>query len=273
MPSNRLIKRTALSTKYNFDIWGFTHGDVKFSGLMNRLYLSPRFMLEVKNALIRHKYEQKILNTAFKYRLTQWYWRAWKSATAKILAFRDPFPAYDRPKNMTQVLKKRSMHNLLILKNLRLRLYFGYKKEYQYREYLSWARRTVGKTHTELITQLLESRLVHLILRAGFAKNAEIARYLIINGYIRVNNQICTNPDYIVAVTAVVRMILPDYLEYSDLVNPLIYTYQRISIPKYFIINWKLMSIRFVENPTTRHFSHPHFNLRSTDVSFFYGAI
>jgi hypothetical protein len=120
MPSNSIIKRTSLCTKYNFDIWGKTIRNSKFLGLINRLYLSPRFMLEVRNALNRYRFIVEQGNTPLMFSFNQAFWRDWKKTKGAILAFRDPFPAFDRPKNMTQVLKKRSMHNFMHLKNLRI---------------------------------------------------------------------------------------------------------------------------------------------------------
>lgn len=230
-------------------------------------------MLEVQKNLDRFKNEPRIIKQITKFRFTRWYWKAWKANTAQVLAFQDPYPAYDRPKNLTQILKKRSIQNLLILKNRRLRLYLGYKKEYQYRKLMMLTRRSFFETHTEVMTQVLECRLFHLILRAGFVKNAEIAQTLIKLGHVRVNDIIVKDPHYIVPVTAVTRLLLPDYLRYSELGRSVIFTYQRIAHPTYFIINWKLMTIRFAQIPNSRQFSHPQFNLKSNDVSFFYGAI
>jgi len=273
MPSNRIIKRAGLCTKYNFDIWGSASGNTKFLGLINRLYLSPRFMKEVEHGLKRYKQVAKMQRLLNRYKFTRWYWRYWKAHTYKVLQFQDPYPVYDRPKNMTQVYKKRTMHNFMILKNLRLRIYLGYKKEYQYRQYLATTRRTFCENHTDAMTRTLECRLSHLLLRAGFAKNMEISRALIINGYIRVNNQIITNPAFLVSISSITRLVLPEYLEKSELRDDLVFTYQRTSFPAYFIVNWKLMSIRFAGSINSRRFSHPHFNLKANDVSFFYSAL
>jgi len=230
-------------------------------------------MKEIENALQKYRYLAKTQPKLWKYRFTRWYWRSWRANTAQVLSFQDPYPVYDRPKNMTQVFKRRSMHNFLILKNLRMRLYLGYKKEYQYRQYLSIARRSFCENHTDVMTRVLECRISHLLLRAGFAKNMEIARYLVKYGYVRVNNSIIINPNFMVPVSAVTRLVLPDYLKLSELADDLLFTFQRTAYSRYFLVNWKLMTIRFVQNPNARQFSHPHLNLNANDVSFFYSAI
>jgi hypothetical protein len=109
MPSNSIIKRTSLCTKYNFDIWGKCIGDDKFLGLINRLYLSPRFMLEIENALKRYRFVTQMQAGRLKYKFSHFFWKNWKRHTNAVLSFRDHLPAYVSSKNMTQVLKKRSM--------------------------------------------------------------------------------------------------------------------------------------------------------------------
>jgi ribosomal protein S4 len=75
----------------------------------------------------------------------------------------------------------------LHLKNLRTRLLLGYKKEYQYRQYLLKARNFMSINFTEKMFLYLEGNVSHQMQRFGFAKNAEIAHELMRNGHVRVN--------------------------------------------------------------------------------------
>jgi ribosomal protein S4 len=227
-------------------------------------------MLEVRNALNRYRFIVEQGNTPLMFSFNQAFWRDWKKTKGAILAFRDPFPAFDRPKNMTQVLKKRSMHNFMHLKNLRLRLYLGYKKEYQYRQYLLKARNFMSITFTEKMFLYLEGNVSHMMQRFGFAKNAEIALDMMKHGHVRANYVEKITKRHQLKTYEVFQVKTPKWQQDSDEIKNITQTLHYVTHPSHLVVNWKLNTIRFVGKPKSRHFSHPHMNLKANDVAFYY---
>jgi len=361
LPSTKIIKRSSLSVKYDFDIWGRSTGNVKSSGLSRRLYLKPRFIHDIRKATtrgrncfkqrwkrrikgfhiasrgpypkyrhherfysrrllaigpeyplfayLRKQYNKKLptyiehigtllslnrrsaskikkrLKRVFKHisnpRLrfitrskypkrirkkrklrrdfgklkvqfgftSKKHFGWWKSATKQILRFRDPYPAFDRPKDQTQVYRRRSFSNDLICKMIRMRMYFGYSKEYQFRTFLAKARNRRYPNLPNATAFILECRLPYMLLRAGFVKNYEFAQYLVKLGCVTVKEIPITDIHYIVPRNSWVRLKFPPHLEHlrqGKYVKNRIFTYQRIALSSHFEINWKLLKVRLV---------------------------
>jgi len=200
----------------------------------------------------------------------------WKSATKKILRYRDPFPAFDRPKNQTQVYRARSFSNDLICKMIRVRMYFGFSKEYQFRTFLGKARNRSLPNHPSALAHILECRLPYMILRAGFVKNYEFAQYLVKLGCVTVNETPITDIHYIVPFRAWVRLKYPpllEFLEQGSYASNRTFSYQRVALSSHFEINWKLMKVRLVNAARPRTTMFPFFTTSVGAISSFYSAL
>ena len=77
--------------------------------------------------------------------------------------------------------------------------------EKQFSNYYKQATRTRGRTG-EALLQLLESRLDHVVYRAGFAKSRDMARQLVSHGHVRVNGHKVDIPSYRVSEADIVEI-------------------------------------------------------------------
>jgi len=269
MPSIRVIKRAQLCTKYDFDIWGVSTSNIKYDGLVERLYLKPRFVRDVKKSFDVVRSRRKELSPRLKPLSYKRHFLWWRSRISQILKHRDPYPAFDRPKDMSRVLRRRSRSSTLSCQSIRFKFYLGYSKEYQYRKFLARAKYMKWLNMTNNLGLILESRLSFFLLRAGLVKNYEIAHYFVRCGFVRVNEQVNTDIHYLVPYGSWIRIVIPDYLKDSDYYKKRIFTYQRIMAPRHFEVNWKLLKARLVTRPSPKTMSFPFFTFRIQTAAAF----
>lgn len=269
MPSVRVIKRAQLCTKYDFDIWGTSTSNVKYEGLAQRLYLKPRFVKDVKKAFNAVRFKRKELRPSMRKLSYRKHYLWWRSRISQILKHRDPFPAFDRPKDMSRVLRRRSRSSTLSCQSIRFKFYLGYSKEYQYRKFLARCKYKKWLNMTNNLALILESRLPFFLLRAGLVKNYEIAHYFVRCGFVRVNEQVNTDIHYLVPYGSWIRIVIPKHLKQSAYYKKRIFTYQRIMAPRHFEINWKLLKARLVKRPSPKTMSFPFFTFRIQTAAAF----
>ena len=86
------------------------------------------------------------------------------------------------------------------------RLQYQYNlTEKQVRKYYQAASRKQGNT-SDILLQLIETRLDALVLRSGFARSIYQARQLVSHGHFRVNGKKCNIPSYQVRIGDVVTV-------------------------------------------------------------------
>lgn len=273
MPSTRIIKRAKICTKYDFDIFGVSTGNVKYDGLAQRLYLKPRFVRDVKKTFDIVRSKRKTTRSSLKQLTYKKHFLWWRSRISQILKHRDPFPAFDRPKDMSRVLRRRSRSSTLNCQSIRFRFYLGYSKEHQYRKFLGRCKYMKWLNVTNNLGLILESRLPFFLLRAGLVKNYEIAHYFVRAGFVRVNEQVNTDIHYIVPYGSWIRIVIPKFLKQSAYYKKRIFTYQRIMAPRHFEINWKLLKARLVKRPSPKTMSFPFFTFRLQTAAAFASAL
>jgi len=268
MPSTKIIKRTALCTKYDFDIWGVTTGDIKYDGLVQRLYLRPRFVYDIRKCFSLVRYKRKIFKHQNKKLTFRRHFSWWKSRISRILKHQDPFPAFDRKKDMTRVLRRRSRSSTLICQSMRLKFYLGYTREFQFRKFLARCKYFRWLNLPNTLAHVIDCRLPFFLLRVGFVKNYEIAHYFVRSGFVRINEEVVTDIHRIVPFLGWIRIVIPNYLKESEYYKNRIFTYQRVSFSKHFEVNWKLLKARLVRRPNPRTYSLPFFTLRLRTLGF-----
>jgi len=200
----------------------------------------------------------------------------WKSATKKILRYRDPFPAFDRPKDQSQVYRARSFSNELICKMLRARFYFGYSKEYQFRTFLAKARHRPFPNHPNALAFVLEMRLPYILLRVGFVRNFQFAQYLVKLGCVSVNGSPIFDIHYIMPFRSWCQLKFPPSLEHlrkGQYAKNRLISFQKITLASHFEINWKLWKVRLVKTLSSKTAMLPFFTTSIGAISSFYSQL
>lgn len=273
MPSSKVIKRTQLCTKYDFDIWGVTSGSTKYDGLAQRLYLKPRFVNDIQKCFSIVRYKRAILKPLLKKIGFKKHLSWWKSRISQILKHRDPFPAFDRRKDMSRVLRRRSRSSALNCQSLRLKFYLGFTREFQFKKFLARCKYYRNLNLPNTLALIIDSRLPFLLIRTGLVKNYEIAHYFIRAGFVRVNETVVTDIHHVVPFLSWVRLVIPVYLKNSDYYKNRIFTYQRVSFSRHYEVNWKLLKARLVLRPNPTTFALPFFTLKLRTIGFLASAL
>jgi ribosomal protein S4 len=156
-------------------------------------------------------------------------------------------------KNTTKVRKSKSRYKINLLDRLKLKKIYNNLKERYLRKLckktLNLYKKNIFKKFTtlDIFFQLLESRLDIIIFRSYFASTIFEANQLINHRFITVNNKIMTFANYLVnsgdilGLTSIIHKFKYFEIRYRVKHNLLI-----LPIPKYLIVNYKIMKIIFL---------------------------
>jgi len=132
----------------------------------------------------------------------------------------------------------------------RIKAFLNNCKEKQLRDIWRTGNIKSNMYSANLFTLRFISRLPHLLYFAGFTSCLELAKHLVVFGFVSVNRKIITNSTFLTPVMSVVQLHLPNF--YKKLCTFLLFPYHRLYVSPYFEINWKLFTIRILRIPNYR---------------------
>jgi ribosomal protein S4 len=152
--------------------------------------------------------------------------------------------------DLRQPIKKRkkvSLRQRMYRMRQILKRFYG---NFQERKFKQLIKRVKRKSGVKLLVGQLERRLDVLLFRVSFVKSILMAQQWIINGYVKVNDEVILNYEYLIAIGDVVSL---SFYKYTDVVsNLLVRIYGRnlvLPLKKYYEINYKCLELCLIKEP------------------------
>lgn len=149
-----------------------------------------------------------------------------------------------------------SEYGIRLLTKQKLKKYYGYINESQFKKLYHQSLKFAGKTSENLLI-LLERRLDTVLFRLNFTPTIFSSRQLITHGHVLINNKKVTIPSFMVKIGDIISISSTSkQAVYTNIINYIQLERQKLNfkpIPPYLEVNYKILSGILIDTPLISH--------------------